>query len=175
MTVFWFLLILLGLWLVAEIGMRLVVELPLRTDFYSSIQRDQVRARQEKFGVQAAHGLGWAHLGWIADPNGERYHILQQQAGGQWQEIGQAEFGSFLLDGAGGQYQVWAEALQGGERRLVGQAVLPESKGAAQVYRPSITGEWMPVFKPDQTGRYLNDHTIFQDQAGNWRLVGITS
>jgi len=43
------------------------------------------------------------------------------------------------------------------------------------LYAPSISGEWQLLFKPEEHGNYLNDHAIFQDATGDWRLVGITS
>ena len=50
--------IVLGMWLLAEIGMRLYVGRPLETGFYSSISREAVRQRQQQVGVQVAAGPG---------------------------------------------------------------------------------------------------------------------
>ncbi len=36
-------------------------------------------------------------------------------------------------------------------------------------------GEWQTLFKPENTGNYVNDHCLFQDRDGSWRLLGITS
>ena len=65
------LIILSGIFLFLEIGVRVYVELPLKTDFYGSISREKVGELQEKNGLKTAQGLGWAHLGWIADPENE--------------------------------------------------------------------------------------------------------
>ena len=40
---------------------------------------------------------------------------------------------------------------------------------------PSISGEWQYLFKPFVGGNYLNDHCIYKDGLGNWRIIGITS
>ena len=61
-----------AVWLSLELGFRLFLELPLRTDFYSSLDRDSVRTRQEAVGLRVASGPGWVHLGWVADPDREQ-------------------------------------------------------------------------------------------------------
>ena len=33
---------------------------------------------------------------------------------------------------------------------------------------------WRPLFTPHKTGCYVNDHTVFQDHAGRWHVIGIT-
>jgi hypothetical protein len=40
---------------------------------------------------------------------------------------------------------------------------------------PTISGPWQPLFQPAIAGRYINDHCVYQDPAGNWHLVGITN
>ena len=40
---------------------------------------------------------------------------------------------------------------------------------------PYIAGEWQMLFKPEKTGNYINDHTIFKAHDGNYHLFGITS
>ncbi|MBC7243672.1 MAG: hypothetical protein H5T60_14655, partial [Anaerolineae bacterium] len=99
--------ILLGVWALLEIIMRLYVDLPLKADFYGSISREDVRERQAAAGVKTAAGPGWIHLGWIADPERESYRIERLSAG-QWTEIGQSQFGSFLWRGEGGTFRVFA-------------------------------------------------------------------
>jgi hypothetical protein len=72
---------LLGIWVLVEIVMRLYLEAPLQTDFYSSLPRQDVIQRQEQYGVQAASGPGWAHLGWIADPERESCRVVSLKRG----------------------------------------------------------------------------------------------
>lgn len=41
---------------------------------------------------------------------------------------------------------------------------------------PQISGEWRTLLKPRRYGKYVNDHTLFYDDAGKrWCLAGITS
>ena len=81
--------ILLGLWLLLEIGMRWYVESPLTTDFYSSAPRQGLLPRQSETGVKTVSGPGWIHLGWIADPDAETYRI-EKLVDGAWSEIARA-------------------------------------------------------------------------------------
>jgi len=165
---------LLGLWLLLEIVIRWYVESPLRKDFYGSIPRDAVNARQAKIGVQAVSGLDWIHLGWIADPERESYRI-EKESGETWVEVGRAEFGSFLWR-EGGRFRVLALPKSGGQARVLGEtSAVPLPGTHPPVYIPLISGDWQTLFKPEKFGYYINDHTIFQDAEGNWRLVGITS
>ncbi|MBC7293637.1 MAG: hypothetical protein H5T84_05995, partial [Thermoleophilia bacterium] len=112
--------ILLGVWALLEIIMRLYVDLPLKTDFYGSISRDEVRERQAAAGVKVAAGPGWIHLGWIADPERESYRI-EWLAAGQWTTIGHSRFGSFLWRGEGGAFRVFAVPKGSGQPRLIGE------------------------------------------------------
>jgi hypothetical protein len=162
----------LGTWLILEVVVRLWVEWPLTTDFYGSISRDGVRDQQERYGVQVATGPGWAHLGWIADPQAERYRIEQQKEK-IWQRLGGAEFGSYLTRESGC-YRVWAEPRDGSPARLVGQVKVEVKRGGAPICVPRIDGQWRPLFRPVAAGDYVNDHCIYRDRNGNWRLVGIT-
>jgi len=165
---------LLGLWLLLEVVMRWYVESPLETDFYSSIPRDSIPQRQAQVGVQVASGPGWIHLGWFAEPERETYRVDRQE-NGAWVEIGEAEFGSFLLRDGGGTFRVWALPKDGSQPRVLGEASAAPEEGTPPVYIPVIAGKWRMLFKPEKSGYYINDHTIFQDADGNWRLVGITS
>lgn len=164
---------LVGLCLIAEVGERIYVEAPLRTDFYGSIPRSEARARQEEVGVKTASGPGWLHLGWIADPERETYRI-ERLTGGTWKPVGEAEYGSFFLR-EGGTYRVVAVPRDGGAPRLLGEAAGELPGGSPPVFVPRIAGPWRPLFLPHRSGRYVNDHTIYQDAEGNWRIVGITS
>ena len=40
---------------------------------------------------------------------------------------------------------------------------------------PYISEEWKELFRPQQNGKYVNDHTIVKGADGNWHLYGITS
>lgn len=40
---------------------------------------------------------------------------------------------------------------------------------------PYISGSWQVLFKPEKTGNYINDHSLFKAHDGNWHLFGITS
>jgi hypothetical protein len=164
---------LLGLWLLLEFIMRWYVESPLKADFYGSIPRDAVQERQAQVGVQAASGPGWIHLGWIADPDSESYRI-ERQADGAWVEVGKTEFGSFLWQDDG-TYRVLELPKNGSQSRILGEVSAAPEQGTPPTYVPAIGGAWQSLFKPEKFGYYINDHTVFQDAKGNWRLVGITS
>ncbi len=38
-----------------------------------------------------------------------------------------------------------------------------------------LMGEWTPLLRPKKFGSYINDHTVFKDKAGGWRLLGVTA
>lgn len=40
---------------------------------------------------------------------------------------------------------------------------------------PKIDGDWKPLFIPERTGRYVNDHSVIQAADGSWHLFAITS
>ena len=162
----------LGLWLLGEVGIRLYLERPLRTDLYGSLPRDRARQRQEEVGVRVATGPGWAHLAWIADPELETYRV-ERQTGSGWEGAGETRFGSFLLRMAG-QYRVMARPHDGSQLRVVGEVAVEPGSGSAPVHVPHLNGPWQPLFRPQVHGYYINDHTVYRDAAGQWRLVGIT-
>jgi hypothetical protein len=171
-------------WLACELAMRWWIASPLATGFYGSIRREEVRAHQERHGVRAARGPGWIHLAWIADPDRERYVIEHRDpraggADGDWRARGRTRLGSFLVEGRGGEFRVRAltrSRQAGAGDRVLGQvSVEPEPGPAPPVLRPEIAGPWRLLFRPRLHGRYVNDHTIFRDAHGRWRLLGITS
>lgn len=41
--------------------------------------------------------------------------------------------------------------------------------------KPVITGEWKVLFRPENCGDYVNDHTIAKGSDGKWHLYGCTS
>jgi len=165
---------LLGLWLLAEIVVRLYLEAPLKTDFYSSIPRQEVLERQRRYGVQLSYGAGWTHLGWIADPEQESYQVVKI-VDGYPQEVGKSNFGSFLLHNAQGTYQVWTVPGNADPPSLLDSVEVQATPGTSPVHVPRITGNWQSLFKAHISGSYINDHTVYQDAYGDWRLVGITS
>jgi beta-fructofuranosidase len=165
--------ILLGLWLLLEIGLRWYVESPLTTDFYSSASPEGLLPRQKQTGVKTVSGAGWVHLGWVADPNAETYRI-EKLADGIWNEVGTAEYGSFLVRG-GGQFRVWRMPKNGSQSEVLGEAQVDSTDSQSSVFIPRIAGEWKTLFRPEKSGYYINDHTIYRDTEGNWRLIGITS
>lgn len=164
--------VILVAWALIEVGLRVAVGWSLETDFYGSISRDDVRAQQERHGVQVAEGPGWAHLGWIADPERERYRIDRRTASG-WETVARVRHGSLLVRVAG-RYRVRALSRRGGEARVVGEAEAEPEAGCAPLHVPRIAGAWRLVFRPTKAGFYVNDHAIFRDAAGRFRLLGIT-
>jgi hypothetical protein len=166
--------ILLGLWLLLEIGMRWYVESPLTTDFYSSAPREGLLPRQSETGVKTVSGSSWVHLGWVADPDAETYRI-EKFVDSAWSEIGRAEYGSFLVRDSGGQFRVWRMPKNGSQPQILGEAVADITGSPSPVFVPRIAGEWQTLFRPEKSGHYINDHTVYEDGKGNWRLIGITS
>jgi arabinan endo-1,5-alpha-L-arabinosidase len=57
----------------------------------------------------------------------------------------------------------------------VSMIALASDAMAQEKYRPEIAGPYRVLFKPDRTGDTINDHTVFQDRDGNWRMIGIVS
>ncbi len=158
----------LALWLVLEWVVRLYLDWPLRTDFYSSIPRERVRELQERYGVRVVTGPGWVHLGWVADPDRETYRVERSTTDG-WQEVGRAEFGSFLTGAGGGDYRVWARSRVAAEARLLGQVRAHPEGESPPVLVPRIAGSWRPLFRPSEHGHYVNDHTLYRDARADRR------
>ena len=166
-----------GIWIVLEIGVRLYAEWPLATDFYGSIRRQETRDLQVRHGLKVVPNARWLHLGWIADPEQEAYEIERWQ-NGAWQEVGRATTGSFLVREPG-RYRVRAvhHGKAPSKGRLIGEARYQPTGSPSDppLFRPTIAGPWQPLFRPKNHGAYINDHDIFRDAEGRWRLVGITS
>lgn len=164
-----------GAWLACELAMRWWIERPLARGFYGSIARDAVRARQDAVGVRAASGPGWLHLGWIADPERERY-VVERHGGRGWEPCGHARYGSFLVEGKGGLLRVRALPKDGAAPRTIGELRAAPAPGLPPpLAAPEIAGPWRPLFRPERHGRYVNDHALYRDAAGRWRLLGISS
>ncbi|MEJ5363372.1 MAG: hypothetical protein WBK20_03065 [Spirochaetota bacterium] len=166
---------LLALFLIGEVGTYLYVEMPLETNFYGSISKEQVQKLQAFHKVKYVCGNDWIHLGWIADPDTEEYIIEIKDDKGTWHQIGSSQFGSFLYRGNGGLFRVIKINKQTNEQSTLGYAKAFSTGKKVTVYKPLISGNYRPLFKPEKYGYYINDHTIFVDAKRNWRLIGITS
>ncbi|MCE7883430.1 MAG: hypothetical protein DYH08_06130 [Actinobacteria bacterium ATB1] len=153
-----------------EIGVRVVARRPCRIGFYGSVAREQVRDLQDRVGVRTNSGPGWVHLGWVADPEREGY-LVETWDGSQWIEAGRSRYGSFLAR-TGGRFRVMA--TDGLGRRRIGEVACEPGHGSPPVCIPRVAGPWRHLFRPAVHGNYVNDHCIFRDTRGNWRLVGIT-
>ncbi len=160
------------LWISIEIGLRLVVGRTLPTGFYGSLPREQVGERQRRVGLRVASGSGWSHLGWIADPGRERYRVERHTEAG-WATVAATRFGSHLVR-TPGRYRVQAIASAGGAERTLGELDVEPGGGIPPVFVPQIAGRWQLLFRPTVHGHYVNDHTIFRDADGRFRLLGIT-
>ena len=159
-----------ALWGLVELVMRLM---PYPTDFYGSISRADAQQRQAEIGLKLAGGQNWAHLGWIADPENEIYRIERHSETG-WEKTAECEFGSFLCRESGA-YRVVSVNKKTSAEKLIGEQDVLIRKTPLIKYRPQISGEWKKLFLPSKSGSYLNDHTLYQDNKGDWRLIGITS
>lgn len=166
---------LLALFLIGQIGTYIYVEAPLRTDFYGSIAREEVQQLQALHKVKCVSGSDWIHVGWIADPDTEKYIIEIKDDKGTWKQIGTSQFGSFLYRGNGGLFKVIKVNKQTQQQSTLGYAKAFSTGINVTVYKPVIAGNYRPLYKPEKHGFYINDHTIFQDAKRNWRLIGITS
>lgn len=164
----------LALFFVLETVVRMVIDLPAKTDFYSSINREDVPALQKKFGVKTAHGPGWIHLGWVAHPEKELYRIYRLDGDAET-PLGETRYGSFLLERVdpGKKYVLRVRSDNDAFDRTV--EIVADTAIAGPVYAPRIASSWRPLFRPRQNGDYVNDHTVFRDRNGVWRLVGITA
>lgn len=162
------------LFIIGEVVTYVYVEAPLATDFYGSIPKDLVQKRQSQYKVKSVSGNNWIHLGWIADPNNEEY-IVQIKQNDSFKNIGSTQFGSFFYRGTGGEFRVIKVNKKTKEQSVLGYARVYLQRKQVTVYSPVITDNYRTLFKPEKYGYYINDHTIFQDANGNWRLIGITS
>ncbi|UCE85334.1 MAG: hypothetical protein JSU66_13435 [Deltaproteobacteria bacterium] len=161
--------------LAVECLVRLYLEWPLATSFYGSLPRERVRDRQREHGVQVVAGAGWVHLGWIADPERERYRVEWREAGtGPWRSLARTTYGSLLHRGAGGDFRVLAVRREGGGLVEVGAVRAEPAPGTPPRFTPRIAGPWQTLFRPARHGSYVNDHAVFRDARGDWRLLGIT-
>lgn len=85
---------------IGQIGIYIYVDAPLQTYFYGSIPKELVQQRQAYYKVKSVSGNGWIHLGWIADPDEEDYHMTSRD-GIHWNNysiIVKAPFNKFFRD-----------------------------------------------------------------------------
>ncbi len=161
--------------IICQLAIYIYVDLPLTTNFYSSIPKEMVQIRQRQHGIKTVTGNRWIHLGWIADPDNEEYIIEIETEGSIWKKIGTSQFGSFLYRGTGGTFRVVKINKKTKVQAIVGYAKAFSTEKHSPIYRPVIASNYRPLFKPQQYGNYINDHTVFKDKQGNYHCVGITS
>ncbi len=178
MPVIQFILILLIVWILLEVIVRLIAETGVKTDFYGSIRREKVQSLQAAFGLKVVQGEGWFHLGWIADPENEHYWVQKKNLEGSWATLEKLIFGSYLSYEGPGHYRVLSFSNNTNQEKSLGEVTLsfetPSTEKHALSF-PVIDGEWRYLFKPSEAGEYLNDHCMYKDIYGNWRIMGITS
>ena len=177
MNWFWRTLSVFAVWIILELIVRWVAKKGIKTDFYGSVTRDVVKHLQEKHGVKVVQEPGWTHLGWIADPEREDYVVQKMESDGDWETVARVIYGSWLGYDANGRYRVLAENKTSKETKTIGEVGVYPMAGinASQIPPvPLIASAWKPFFKPGKYGSYINDHCLFQDGNGDWRLIGIT-
>ncbi|MDI9423976.1 MAG: hypothetical protein QM472_03970 [Spirochaetota bacterium] len=164
----------IALLFVLEIVVRMIIDLPAKTDFYSSIPRESVPALQREIGLKSASGPGWIHLGWIAHPERDMYYVYRTDAKGDTL-LGVTRYGSYLMEDVepGSLYRLRVRSENGAFDARTD--VRAENLRPGPVYKPRISSSWRPLFRPARYGDYVNDHAIFRDREGVWRLAGITA
>lgn len=162
------------IWVSLEFLIRLIAEKGLSSDFYGSIPENKVQYIQKQIGIKITKGNGWIHLGWIADIKNEIYRI-EIENGESWQFLTKTKYGSYLYKGLGGKFRVTKINHKTHECQLLGEIDGSTSIDSYNIYKPKIIGGWNLIFKPEITGDYVNDHTIYQSRSGSWQLLGITS
>lgn len=166
-------------WLAAAAAITGTALPDLHTDFYSSLARDQVAAFQQRVGVKTSAGADWIHAGWIAHPERESYRVSLRSAGEAWRPVATTRYGSALLRDlrADTDYDVRVEAVAeagGVADRELAAATARTTTTPGPLERPVIAGPWRRLFRPSKAGDYINDHTVFRDASGRWRVLGIT-
>lgn len=58
---------------------------------------------------------------------------------------------------------------------ILAALLISGAAGGQDKFKPEIAGPYRVLFKPVQSGDAINDHTVFQDAKGNWRMIGIVS
>ena len=171
-------LVLLFIWILLEVITRLIAEKEIKTDFYGSISREDVQSLQEAFGLRVVRGHGWFHLGWIADPEKEYYLVQKRNSDGEWVALEKLIYGSCLSTGSPGDYRVLSVSKDTNQEKSLGEVTITfetRQSDKPKLEIPVIDGAWQYLFKPSEAGKYLNDHCLYKDSHGNWRIMGITS
>ena len=178
MPVIYFILILFLIWFLLEVIIRLIAENGIKTDFYGSISREEVQSLQEAFGLKVVQGDGWFHLGWIADPERECYLVQKRNSEGVWGTLEKRIYGSWQSNEGSGDYRVLSVSKGPNQEKSLGEVTITfeaRQSDKPKLEIPVIDGEWQYLFKPSEAGKYLNDHCLYKDSHGNWRIMGITS
>lgn len=164
-----------GLWLLCEIIVRVVCDLPVKTDFYGSIPRKSIPALQKRLGIVVNPADTYVHLGWIADPAADRYTVWRRRLDGRFIRLGRTRYGSYLVEHLlpDTEYTLRVSSASGAVEETVVVRTLEARPHA--VYRPVIDGGWRTLFRPSEHGDYLNDHTVYQSADGRWHVAGITA
>ncbi len=180
MGLFWWGLGVFLLWITLELAVRLIAEKGIKTDFYGSIRREDAQSLQRKHGLKYVVGQGWFHVGWVADPEKEIYNVQVRSSQEDWRVVAQVKTGSALIPSRHfDAVRVIAENKFTHQRRLVGVVEDIDDKTPLSIEKPpevpKLVGDWHPFFKPQKAGDYINDHCIYRDLSGNWRIMGITA
>jgi hypothetical protein len=180
MWLFWLSLSILLLWITLELVVRGIAEKGITTDFYGSIRREDAQSFQRKHGLKYVAGQGWFHVGWVANPEKEIYDVQVRPFKKDWCLAAQVKTGSALIPYC--QFdavRVIAENKLTHQRHLVGivEDIACESMNSPERSSevPMQVGDWHPFFKPQKAGDYINDHCLYQDLSGKWRIMGITA
>jgi len=175
MIVVWIAAAIITLWLICEIVVRVICDLPVKTDFYSSIPRSQIPEMQKRWGVQVSFGDTWAHLGWVADPKKERYSVWRKQPDGSFIRLGKTRYGGYLVKALlpETEYTFRVASASGTFDHTV--TVCTGKAQLRAAYKPVIDGGLHVLFRPQKCGSYMNDHTVYQSADGKWHVAGITA
>jgi beta-fructofuranosidase len=162
------------IWVSFELLIRFIAEKGLISDFYGSVPESKIHDLQKQHGIKVNKGNGWIHLGWVADIKNELYRV-EIQNGENWKFLATEKFGSHLFMGTGGRFRVTIIEKKSHNLQLLGEVEVSTTNDSFVIFKPKIISKWSPLYKPNLTGHYVNDHTIYQDRSGSWKLLGITS
>lgn len=165
----------LGFLVLCEFLIRIMVDMPSKTDFYSSIKKDEIHLLQQKFGLKVNCSHDWIHLGWIANPDEDNYIILKRSDNDVWTKIGSSRFGSFLISGLKPSTSyIFRVRNESGSFDYQADTETKQPV-SGEKYKPVINSQWNKLFRPHIYGSYINDHTIYQSKDGKWHIIGITA
>lgn len=157
-----------------ETVVRVIIDLPAKTDFYSSITQKEIPHYQKIFGLKANAGSTWVHLGWVADPENQKYLVYRDGRDGE-KLIATCRYGSALVEQLDPD-TAYSFRVRSGDGLFDHRArVRTLGPGAGPVLVPRIASPWRPLFRPRKTGNYINDHAVFRSPDGIWHVIGITA